>query len=226
MGTASTTKYIRLNTSTGNLAEEAALTTSAGSGDAQRVPALNANGILDSTIINSKTASAGASDSGKIPALNASGILDDSIMNAATTGVSKVLKTDGSGRIDITVLPVGVGADTVGIVASENLTSGDLVNIWNSGGARCRKAVASTPGIEAHGFVLANVNSGTTATVYFEGTNTALTGLTPGRQYLSTTAGLPTITPPTGAGNFIQVVGFATSATSMNFQSGTPIVLS
>lgn len=224
MGTASTTKYIKNNA--GTLTEEPALTTSAGAGDANRVPALNANGILDSTIINSKTTSAGAGDSGKIPALNANGILDDSIINAATTGANKVVKLDGSGKLDTTVLPTGVGADTVGITASEALSAGDLINIWNSAGsARCRKADATSAGKEAHGFVLASVSNGNVATVYFEGTNTAVTGLTPGRQYLSTTPGVPTVTAPSSAGNVVQIVGFATSATAINFQSGTPVVL-
>lgn len=49
MGTASTTKFILNNA--GALAEQAALTTSAGAGDAQKLVALNASGILDSTIV-------------------------------------------------------------------------------------------------------------------------------------------------------------------------------
>lgn len=225
MGTASTTKYIKNNA--GILTEEAALTTSAGAGDSNKVPALNASGILDSTIINSKTTSAGAGDAGKIAALNSSGILDDTIINAATTGANKVVKLDGTGKLDSTVLPTGVGADTVSVVSSENLAAGDLVNIYNNGGtANCRKADASTTGKEAHGFVLAATTSPASATVYFEGTNTQMTGLTAGRQYLSaTTAGRTVATAPTAAGQVVQIVGFATSATAMNFQSGTPVVL-
>ena len=58
MGTASTTKFIKNNA--GTLTEEAALTTSAGAGDAQKVPALNASGVLDASITNAKNTSAGA----------------------------------------------------------------------------------------------------------------------------------------------------------------------
>lgn len=225
MGTASTTKYIKNNA--GILTEEAALTTSAGAGDSNKVPALNASGVLDSTIVNSKTASAGAGDAGKIAALNSSGILDDTIINAATTGANKVVKLDGTGKLDSTVLPTGVGADTVSVVSSENLAAGDLVNIYNNGGtANCRKADGSTTGKEAHGFVLAATTSPASATVYFEGTNTQMTGMTAGRQYLSaTTAGRTVATAPTAAGQVVQIVGFATSATAINFQSGTPVVL-
>lgn len=201
MGTASTTKFIKNNA--GVLTEEAALTTTAGGTDAQRVPALNANGILDPGILNAVDTSAGAADTGKIA------------------------KLDGSGKLSSTMMPTGVGADTVSVVSSENLAAGDLVNIYNNGGTgNCRKADASVAGKEAHGFVLAATTSPAAAIVYFEGTNTQMTGLTPGRQYLSATvAGKTAGTAPTGASQVVQLVGFATSTTSMNFQSGTPVVL-
>ena len=201
MGTASTTKHIKLNPATGTLTEDTTLTTSAGAGDANKVPALNAEGVLDATIVNSTTSSAGAGDSGKIPAL------------------------DAAGRIDSSMMPVGIGADTAAITASEALAAGDLVNIWNSTGAKVRKADATTAGKEAHGFVLAAVASAAIATVYFEGTNTAVTGLTPGPQFLTTTAGTVGGAAPTGSGNVVQRVGIATSATTLNFEAAQPIVL-
>lgn len=201
MGTASTKKIIK--NSSGTLTEEAALTTSAGAGDADRIPALNASGVLDLSITNGKVVSAGAADSGKLAAL------------------------DASGRLDTTVMPPGIGADTASITASEALAAGDLVNIWNNGGtANARKADGSTSGKEAHGFVLSAVANGAAATVYFEGTNTQCTGLTPGNQFLSaSTPGKSTATAPSASGNVVQRVGFATSATAMNFQSQPPVVL-
>jgi hypothetical protein len=199
MGAASTTKFIK--NSAGNLTEETALTTSAGAGDSNRIPALNASGILDPTIVNAKNTSAGAGDAGKL------------------------VQLDGTGRIDNTMMPVGIGADTATITASEALSAGDLVNIWNSTGAKVRKADASTVGKEAHGFVLAAVSNGNPATVYFEGTNTSVTGQTPGNVFLSTTPGLATGTAPSASGNVVQRVGFATSASSINFQSQPPITL-
>jgi len=200
MGTASTTKFIKNNA--GTLTEEAALTTSAGAGDAQKVPALNASGVLDATITNAKNTSAGAGDAGKLAML------------------------DAAGKLDVTFMPVGIGADTASIVASENLVAGDFVNVWNDGGvAKIRKADATTAGKEAHGFVLAGVASAASGTVYFEGTNTQLSGLTPGPQWLSATAGRCTATAPSSTGNSVQRVGFAISATAMNFQSQPPVIL-
>ena len=191
---------------------------------AQKVITNNAGQLQE---VASISTSAGAADAGKIIATNASGQIDGSFLNATvSSSPNKLVMTGGDGKIDVSVLPTGVGADTAVINASEALAAGDLVNIWNnSGTANVRKADASTAGKEAHGFVLAAVASGQPATVYFEGTNTQMTGLTPGRQYLSTTPGKTSATAPTGSGQVVQVVGFAVSATAMNFQSNPPIVL-
>jgi hypothetical protein len=199
MGTASSKKFIK--NSAGALTEEAALLDSVGAADANKIPALNASGVLDSTIVNSKTSSAGAGDAGKVVAL------------------------DGSGRIDSTMMPVGIGADTASIQASEALAAGDFVNIHNSGGSRVRKADATTAGKDAHGFVLAAVASGANATVYFEGTNTGVSGQTPGPVFLHTTAGTASAAAPSATGNVVQRIGFAVSATAINFQSQPPVTL-
>lgn len=193
-------KYIK--NASGTLTEEAAVNSSAGAADEGKIPALNASGVLDSTIVNSKTTSAGAGDSGKLPAL------------------------DAAGRLDTSFMPVGIGADTQSIVSSENLAAGDLVNVWNDTGTpKVRKADATTAGKEAHGFVLAGVTAPAAATVYFEGNNTQVTGLTAGAQFLQTTAGLAGATAPSGSGNVVQRVGFASAATNLNFTSGDPVVL-
>ena len=199
MGTASSKKIIKQVS--GALTEEAALLTSAGAGDANRIPALNASGVLDATVVNSKTTSAGAGDTGKVVAL------------------------DATGRIDSSMMPVGIGADTQSITTSEAIAAGAFVNIWNSTGAKLRNADATVSGKEAHGFVLVGAASGALAIVYFEGTNTAVTGQTPGLVYLSTTPGVATLTAPSASGNIVQNVGFCAGATTINFQSQLPITL-
>lgn len=224
MGTASTKKFIKNNA--GALTEEAALTTSAGVGDADKIPALNASGILDDSILNASAASA----ANKVVKMNGSGVIAPAVLNAvnASAGAgdaAKVVQLDSSGRIDSTMMPVGIGADSASITTSEALSAGDFVNIWNSTGAKARKADATVAGKEAHGFVLVGVGSGAAATVYFEGTNTAVTGQTPGPVFLSTTAGQAAAAAPTGTGNVVQRIGFAVSATAINFQSQPPITL-
>lgn len=224
MGTLSTTKLIKNNA--GTLTEIAALTTSAGAGDAQLIPALNASGILDDTIINASATSA----ANKVVKMNGSGIIAPAVLNGTATSAgagdaAKVVQLDSSGRIDTTMMPVGVAADTAIITTSEAIASGDWVNIWNSTGAKVRKADATVAGKEAHGFVLVGVGAAASATVYFEGTNTAVSGQTPGVVFLATTAGAGTATAPSGSGNVVQRIGMATSATSVNFQSQPPVVL-
>lgn len=149
-----------------------------------------------------------------------------SVQSSAGAGdAGKIVALDGGGRLDETMMPTGIGADTATIEASEDLSAGDLVNIWDDSGARVRKADASTAGKEAHGFVLSAVTNGQNAEVYFEGNDDQVSGLTPGVQYLSTTAGSATATPPSSSGNVVQRVGFATAATALNFQSQTPVTL-
>lgn len=133
---------------------------------------------------------------------------------------------DETGRLHNSMMPVGIGADTAQVEASEALSAGDLVNIWSDGGDfKVRKADASTAGKEAHGFVLSSVTLGADATVYFEGSNDQVTGLAPGAVYLSTTPGAATNTAPTGAGNIVQRVGIASAATNLNFEASQPIQL-
>jgi len=165
-------KFIKL--SAGQLAEQEALVTSTGAGDA-----------------------------GKIPAL------------------------DGSGKLDISTMPVGIAADTKSIAASENLAAGDLVNLWNDAGTiKARKADASN-GRRANGFVLNAVTSGNNATVYFEGTITGLSSLTPGAvMFLSgSSAGTATATAPSTSGQIVQEIGVAISATEISFEPQRPVTL-
>ena len=159
------------------------------------------NGVPTET--EAKTTSAGAADAGKIPALDSAGRLDDSMM------------------------PVGIGADVKEIVASENLSAGDFINVYdNTGTPTVRKADASTTGKHAHGFVIEAVTSGNSATVYFENANTQVSGATAGDVYLSdTTPGGFTSTPPAGAGKIVQKLGVAVGATEINVEIGQHYVL-
>lgn len=172
--------------------------------------------------------SAGAGDAEKIVATNTDGLLDDTLLNAATSGNSIVVKTQPDGTLDPAIMPTGIGADVKNMPASEALAAGDLVNIWNDAGtAKARKADATAEGKEVHGFVKAAVASAATAAVYFEGRITGLTGLTPGaRQYLSAaTPGALTATAPSAAGNVVQWVGDAVSATELDFEKANPITV-
>jgi hypothetical protein len=187
----------------GAYTEAKTVSTSAGAGDADKVPSLGAAGILDKTIVNAKTSSAGAGDSGVLPAL------------------------DATGRLDPSFLPVGVTPEVISCTASEALSAGNYVSLYsNAGTLNCRKADASN-GRPADGFVLASVSNGGTASVYVEGINTQLTSRTIGAtQYLSdVTPGAAIETAPSTSGHIIQVLGRAYGATAATFEPGQPITL-
>lgn len=148
------------------------------------------------------------------------------VTSTGAPDAGKHIATDVTGRIDPSLMPVGVGADTQSVQASENLASGDFVNIHIvSGNFRVRKADGSTVNKEADGFVLAGVVSPAMATVYVAGVNTAITGATAGPAYLSGTAGGFATVPPVGTGKTSQRIGTATSATTIAFQRGPGVQL-
>lgn len=148
------------------------------------------------------------------------------VVSAGAGDADKLVSTDPSGKIDISLMPAGIGANTVAVEASEGLAAGDLVNFWDdSGTIKVRKADATTEGKEAHGFTKAAFSSSATATVYLTGNViSGLSGLTPAARYfLHTTAGLATLTPPTATGSVWQPVGIASSATEIVFEPEEPI---
>lgn len=159
------------------------------------------NGVPTETEV--KTTSAGAADAGRAIGANANGRLDESW------------------------LPTGIGADVAIIQASENLSAGDLVSVFDDAGTtKVRKADASTAGKHAHGFVLESTTSGQDASVYFEGSIVGLSGVPAGDLYLSaTTPGSFTATAPSGTGKVVQRIGVGTSATTINFEAGQRYVL-
>ena len=146
-----------------------------------------------------------------------------------TTGASdagKLIASGPDGKLAAEFLPDGIGADIKVVVASEALTAGDFVNLWNdSGTIKARKADASQGFTKfADGYVKANVASAANAPVYFDGTNT-LTGLTVGsKYYLSATAGTVTTTIPTTTGHIYQYLGKAISTTELSVEIQEPIL--
>lgn len=146
--------------------------------------------------------SAGAGNDGDIPAL------------------------DSTGRLDVSVMPVGITPESKSVIASEALSAGNMINVYsNAGTLNARKADATAAGKEANGFVLAGVSSLAAATVFFEGTNTQLSGLTVGSRYfLDTTAGAVTTTPPAASGNVAQYIGVALSATEISFEPDDGVI--
>lgn len=149
------------------------------------------------------------------------------VVSAGAADAGEGVALDAAGRLDESVMPTGIGADVKVLTASEALSAGDIVNIWDDAGtAKVRKADADVYAKRAMGFVKDNVSSDASATVYLEGQITGLSGMTPGAdQFLSETAGALTETVPTTSGAIAQIVGQALDATTLNFEPQQAIVL-
>lgn len=165
--------------------------------------------VLDATTnlakeLTPNTTSAGAADAGKMAALNAAGVFDS------------------------TLFPAGIGEAAQTFPASEALAASALVNIYsNAGTANARNANATDATKPGTGFVVAAFAVLAAATVYFPGQIvTGVAGLTIGAPvFLSAaTAGGVTSAAPAAAGNLVQQVGYALSATSFVFQPMAGII--
>lgn len=139
--------------------------------------------------------------------------------SGGVTDAGKAVGTDANGKIDMSFMPSGLGLDTITLVASEALTDGDFVNIWDDAGTtKVRKADNTTNTKKADGFVLSAVTSGGNAVVYTEGDNNKLTGLTIGTKYFLGTIGSASATAPTTSGSIIQPLGVVKNATTIRFE--------
>lgn len=133
---------------------------------------------------------------------------------------------DSTGKLDVSVLPVGVGPDVAMMAATEDLSAGDYVNIWNDGGVQKVRLADNSNGRDAHGFVKDAVLTGAMATVYFEGPNDSLGSLTVGARYYLGTAGNATAIVPVGpTAQIFQFLGIAINATTINTDIDDIVVL-
>lgn len=153
--------------------------------------------------------------------------VEATVVSAGAGDAGELVALDSSGKIDVSVLPTGLGPNVKLILASENIGAGKYVNIFDNTGTPNVRLADNSNSREAHGFLLDAVTSGSNATVYFEGTNNDLSGLTSGaRQFLGTAGGV-TATPPTFAGGatISQLVGTAISATEIDTDIDDIVVL-
>lgn len=142
-----------------------------------------------------------------------------------SAGVGDALKpinTNASGVIDITLLPGGL-ANVIIAVASEALSAGDAVNLWDDAGTTKLRKADADGGVskKTDGFVIAAFALGATATAYKDGSLTGLAGLTPGVDYFTSTAAGGITSDPSGytaAGQAVQRVGKAQSASVLQIQ--------
>lgn len=142
------------------------------------------------------------------------------VTSAGVANAYNIVQTDSTGRLDVSVMPVGLGPEVVNAVAYEALSAGHFVNLFLSGGVlQARKADASVNSKFATGFVLAGYSPADPCVVYqISQSNTQLSALVIGTEYyLSTTPGGITATAPSGNTQIVQRLGVANSTTSIVF---------
>lgn len=113
------------------------------------------------------------------------------------------------------------------VIAGENLSVGDFINLYNDGGVlKVRKSNGTAGTIRpAHGYCSTSggILTGNIGEVILAQGELAVTGLLPGQPiYLSTVAGLATVTPLTGVGQLEQFlgIGVATNLAYINIAMG------
>jgi hypothetical protein len=153
------------------------------------------------------------------------------IVSVGAGDAGKIVGLGADGRLDASVMPVGIGAQTTQAVASEALGAGKFVQYHDNGGVFSARLADNSNGRQADGFVLAASSAAQAATVYpLDATNTAITGLTVGLRYWLGVAGGVTATPlvETDAGNtnkISQHLGVAKSATELVTDDDGSVVL-
>ena len=141
--------------------------------------------------------------------------------DASTPGNSKYYGTDSGGAKGFHTLPTGSAAELRTMTAGETTGASKLAYV--SASNTIMLADATSAAKAASCFVISSITNAATGTVYLgTGVITGLSGGTPGqRGFLSAaTPGAIVSTPPSGAGNIVQPVGYWLTATEFLFIPG------
>lgn len=102
----------------------------------------------------------------------------------------KIVATGSDGRLDESVMPLGIGANTTAAVASEELGAGKFVNFYSDAGTLKARLADNANGRPADGYVTETIAADDTASVYpLDGVNANMSALTIGSEYWLGTAG-------------------------------------
>ena len=148
--------------------------------------------------------------------------------SAGIADANKIVSTGTDGKLNISLFPAGVDVQAENAIASEALASGNWINIFDDAGVRKIRKADAANNRPANGFVLEGIASGESGIFYAAGINAQLSGLAPGATYFlsADTPGTLTNTMPSlTSGNFVQFLGYASSATSLRFEYDEPIYI-
>lgn len=184
-----------IDASSGTVTYSTTTKTRSATGSTDKAVQTNTNGVIDETLLPKPTVTIGGT----------------------TAEEGKWAMLDPNGRWDISLMPVGIGAEVTIDVTLEAVAAGTFCTIASTG---IRLADNSAAAKNAVGFVLSTFASAASATMYgISSKNTALSGLTKGTKYYLGTAGGTTATAPTTNNSFVQPLGIAESSTEMIFSN-------
>ncbi|WP_287918833.1 hypothetical protein [Comamonas sp.] len=153
------------------------------------------------------------------------------VTSAGAADAGKIIAAGTDGKLHTSLLPTGIGANSVSATASEAIAAGKLVNLWVDAGAMKLRLADNSNGREAWGYLKEGVSADAAATAYR--LNTVMpnqTGLTVGGDYWLGTAGgvisaAPDATDDANSGKLNQYIGKATSATEIATVEVAPVEL-
>jgi len=144
------------------------------------------------------------------------------VTSTGAGSAGEIPQADTSGKLDISWMPTGIGADTLVREAAEALSANRLLTVIDDAGTpKLALADATVAGRSAVSFCEEAFAVSALATAYNEGTMSGLTGLTIGATYYLGTAGQVTLTPSNNPGDTLQSIGTAVSATEIVFEPET-----
>lgn len=143
--------------------------------------------------------------------------------SAGAGDANKIVATTATGRLDPSLMPSGIGADTSTLPATEAIAAGSYVNLWLNSGTPSMRLADNSNNRPANGFVLTAVANAATGTVYRTGRNTGDTSAL-GARYLGTAGqSIAAAALPTAAGSIVQLLGVS-DASGVTFEFDEPIL--
>jgi hypothetical protein len=156
-----------------------------------------------------------------LQSLSASGSVSPAVVNAIIAELTALETAVAALSIQVSELQSEIGAQTPSLQAqaSAALVAGQVVNVFDSGGAAMVQPANATDLTKpAHGFVKANWNAGELATIQLGAQFITGLSLSPGATYwLDVTDGAYVTSPPATPGQGTQVVGLADYSGSQLF---------
>lgn len=154
------------------------------------------------------------------------------IATVTSTGAAdagKIIALDSGGKLDMSLLPGGIGVNVVTALATELIAPGKFVELYDDTGVLKMRLADNSNGRAAWGYVKESVSASASGSVYRLNTvNANMSGLTPGGDYWLGSAGgviSTPLSPETDVGKLDQYLGRALSATELVTVEYEPVTL-